>query len=140
MPTSFAMQVGARATMRFVHWSYPTSCLAPENGSSFTTPTVGWLLFQDSDIRRLLRSSLETAKLDQWEWKDVGKGPGSDAGDFINWLTFEDEATSVVSDVTRIRRHPLVPSSIPIFGYVYDVRSGKLIKVPEATKKGAAQA
>ena len=99
----------------------------------------GMALFQDSDIRRLLKNSLETAQLDAGGWKDVGKGPGSDAGDFINWLTFEDETSSVVSDVTRIRRHPLVPPSIPIFGYVYDVRSGKLIEVPAATKIGAAQ-
>lgn len=100
----------------------------------------GMALFKDSDIRRLLRNSLETAQIDQGEWKDVGRGPGSDAGDFINWLTFEDETSSVSSDVARIRCHPLVPRSIPIYGYVYDVRSGKLIEVPAATEIGAAQA
>src|SRR5215207_9255828 len=71
----------------------------------------GMALFKDSDIRRLLRNSLETAQLDQGEWKDVGKSPGSDAGDFINWLSFDDETSSVLSDVTRIRHHPLVPPS-----------------------------
>ena len=100
----------------------------------------GMVLFKDSDIRRLLRNSLETAQIDQGEWKDVGRGPGSDAGDFVNWLTFEDETSSVSSDVARIRCHPLVPRSIPIYGYVYDVRSGKLIEVPAATEIGAAQA
>jgi carbonic anhydrase len=35
----------------------------------------GMALFKDSDMRRLLRNSLETAQLDQGEWKDVGKGP-----------------------------------------------------------------
>ncbi len=99
----------------------------------------GMALFKDSDIRRLLRNSLETAQIDHGEWKDVGQGPGSDAGDFVNWLTFEDETSSVMSDVARIRRHPLVPPSIPIYGYVYDVRSGKLIEVPAATEIGAAQ-
>ena len=100
----------------------------------------GMALFKDSDIRRLLRNSLETAQIDHGEWKDVGRGPGSDAGDFVNWLTFEDETSSVSSDVARIRCHPLVPRSIPIYGYVYDVRSGKLIEVPAATEIGAAQA
>jgi carbonic anhydrase len=29
-----------------------------------------------------------------------------------------------------------VPGDIPIYGYVYDVRSGKLIEVPDATVAG----
>ena len=100
----------------------------------------GMALFKDSDIRRLLRNSLDIAQLDKGEWKDLGQGPGSDSGDFVNWLTFEDETSSVVTDVSRVRSHPLVPGSIPIYGYVYDVRSGKLTEVPAATKIGAAQA
>jgi carbonic anhydrase len=44
----------------------------------------------------------------------------------------------VVDDVLRIRTHPLVPSSIPIYGYIYDVKSGKLIEVEAATEAGAA--
>ena len=41
------------------------------------------------------------------------------------------EAGSRVADVRRIRTHPLVPQEIPIYAYVYDVKSGRLIKVPE---------
>jgi carbonic anhydrase len=100
----------------------------------------GMALFNDSIIRDLLKNSLETARVDKDGWKDVGQGPGSDAGDFINWLAFGDETSSVISDVVRIRNHPLVPRSIPVYGYVYDVRSGKLIEVPAATEIGAAQA
>jgi carbonic anhydrase len=44
----------------------------------------------------------------------------------------------VVEDVTRIRRHPLVPPRIPIYGYLYDVASGRLDEVPDATTAGAA--
>jgi len=32
----------------------------------------------------------------------------------------------------------LVPRSIPIYGYIYDVKSGKLIEVEEATRAGAS--
>jgi carbonic anhydrase len=99
----------------------------------------GMALFSDSIIRDLLKNSLETAQIDELGWRDVGQGPGSDAGEFINWLAFSDETSSVVSDVSRIRNHPLVPRSIPVYGYVYDVRSGKLIEVPEATQIGAAR-
>jgi carbonic anhydrase len=53
-------------------------------------------------------------------------------------LTIQDNAKSVVEDVTRIRQHPLVPRSIPLYGYIYDVKSGKLVEVPEATRVGRA--
>jgi carbonic anhydrase len=32
--------------------------------------------------------------------------------------------------------HPLVPTNIPVYGYIFDVKSGKLIEIPEATKLG----
>jgi carbonic anhydrase len=57
---------------------------------------------------------------------------------YIDWLTISDNARSVVEDVTRIRSHPLVPSRIPIHGYIYDVTSGRLVEVPGATKAGQA--
>jgi carbonic anhydrase len=96
----------------------------------------GMELFTDEIMRTLLRQSLETAKIDENGWHDVGKGPGSTEGDFIDWLTIKDQAESVASDVRRIRNHPLVPGSIPIYGYVYDVTSGRLIEVPAATEAG----
>src|ERR1700758_434653 len=98
----------------------------------------GMLLFKDDDMRKLLASSWKTATLEQSGWSDSGPGPGSTEGDYINWLTFSDNARSVVEDVTRIRNHPLVPNDIPIYGYIYDVKSGKLVEVPEATTAGKA--
>ena len=100
----------------------------------------GMGLFTDQIIRDLLKNSLDTATVDASGWHDVGKGPGSTAGDYINWLTFKSETDSVVEDVQRIRTHPLVPSYIPIYGYVYDVKSGKLIEVQKATAIGKASA
>jgi carbonic anhydrase len=98
----------------------------------------GMALFTDEIIRGLLRNSLETAQIDANGWKDVGAGPGSQEGDFVDWLTFPDETSSVVTDVRRVRNHPLVPKTIPIYGFVYDVKTGRLIEVPEATEIGAA--
>ena len=71
-------------------------------------------------------------------WRDSGEGPGSTEGSYINWLTFTDNAKSVIEDVLRIRHHPLVPNDIPIYGYTYDVKSGKLVEVPEAATAGKA--
>jgi len=98
----------------------------------------GMLLFTDDDMHNLLASSLKTATLDQSGWHDSGDGPGSAEGTFIKWLTFSDNAKSVVEDVTRIRNHPLVPSDIPIYGHIYDVKSGKLVEIEDATKAGRA--
>jgi len=98
----------------------------------------GMLFFTNDVMRGLLANSLETAELGANGFHDVGKGPGSRAGEFIEWLSFSDENRAVVDDVTRIRKHPLVPSTIPIYGYIYDVKTGKLIEVEEATLAGRA--
>jgi carbonic anhydrase len=99
----------------------------------------GMELFTDETMRSLLASSLKTATVDEKGWHDSGKGPGSTEGNYINWMTFSDSARSVVEDVARIRNHPLVRGDIPIYGYIYDVKSGKLIEVPEAMKAGKAR-
>jgi carbonic anhydrase len=68
----------------------------------------------------------------------VGTGPGSAEGRSIDWLTIADATQAVVDDVTRIRRHPLVPTNIPIYGYIYDVKTGKLVEIEAATQAGKA--
>jgi carbonic anhydrase len=98
----------------------------------------GMEFFTDEVMRGLLANSLETAALGDEGFYDVGTGPGSNEADYIDWLTIRDQAASVTADVTRIRTHPLVPAGIPIYGYIYDVRSGRLIEVDEATAAGAA--
>ena len=98
----------------------------------------GMEFFTDTVIRGLLANSLATAALGPDGFHDVGKGPGSTEAAYVDWLTIADQTGSVVDDVRRIRNHPLVPARIPIYGFVYDVRSGRLIEVPEATKVGAS--
>lgn len=97
----------------------------------------GMEFFTNDVMSGLLSSSLETAQLGADGFTDIGKGPGSTEGRYINWLTIADAEASVVEDVTRIRNHQLVPAGIPIYGYIYDVRSGRLVEVPAATAAGA---
>jgi len=99
----------------------------------------GMETFTDEVMRGLLQSSLRTSAFDGTAWKDGGPGPGSTEGTFIDWLTIRDQAQSVVADVTRIRNHPLVPGSIPIYGFVYDVATGTLDEVKAATQAGKAR-
>jgi len=98
----------------------------------------GMETFTDEIMRHLLKMSLKTAIIKKDGWHDTGEGPGSEEGEFIDWLTIEDQVESVREDVARIRSHPLVPHDIPIYGYIYDVKTGGLIEVPEATKVGKA--
>jgi carbonic anhydrase len=86
--------------------------------------------FKDETMRQVLASSLRTATVDETGYHDSGEGAGSHEGDYIDWLTIQDKAGSVVTDVRRIRAHPLVPHDIPIYGYVYDVKTGRLVEVP----------
>jgi len=99
----------------------------------------GMETFTDDVMRKLLRSSLKTASIDASGWHDAAGGGGSPEGEHISWLTIPNQEQSVLEDVQRIRSHPLVPGDIPIFGYIYDVKSGKLIEVPAATAAGRAR-
>ena len=98
----------------------------------------GMETFSDQIMRDLLRSSLKTAILTKEGWTDAGPGPGSTEGEFMDWLTIRDQTESVCADVRRIRSHPMVPREIPIYGYIYDVRTGRLEEVKDATAIGRA--
>ena len=99
----------------------------------------GMETFTDDVMRGLLAASLKTSSIDETGWHDSGDGQGSTEGDYIDWLTITNQRKNLVSDVRRIRSHPLVPNEIPVYGYVYDVKSGRLIEIPEATEVGKSQ-
>ncbi|KJV05274.1 beta-class carbonic anhydrase [Methylocucumis oryzae] len=96
----------------------------------------GMETFTNDIMSDLLSSSLKTASVDADGWHDCCEGPGSHEGRYINWLTIKNQAQSVLEDVVRIKSHPLVPTEIPVYGYIYDVRSGRLLEVPEASAAG----
>lgn len=99
----------------------------------------GMETFTNDIMSDLLASSLKTASVDASGWHDCCEGPGCTEGKYINWLTIKKQEESVVEDVLRIRNHSLVPANIPVYGYIYDVKSGNLIEVPEATQAGQAR-
>jgi len=98
----------------------------------------GMQFFSNEVIRGLLASSLETAELTPQGFRDVGKGSGSRAGEYTEWLTIKDPKQAVLDDVARIRTHPLIPKSIPVYGYIYDVKTGRLLEVEGARALGTA--
>lgn len=98
----------------------------------------GMETFTSEIMGDLLESSLKTANIDTSGWHDSGEGPGTSDGKFIQWLTIPDQAKSVTADVKRIRNCTMVPPEIPIYGYIYDCRTGKLTEVEEASAAGRA--
>ena len=89
----------------------------------------GMELFDGSTIATLLEGSRATAKFDGQAWSNTKSEGGSPEGWHVAWLTFTDLAKSVQDDVARIRQHPLTPDDVPVHGFIYDVRSGKLLPV-----------
>jgi carbonic anhydrase len=90
----------------------------------------------DATIARLLETSLSTARQTPGGWENPDSGGGSAEGHFLRWLCIQDPRASVVEDVRRLRGHPLVAREVIIHGYLYDVKTGRLIEVPEATEVG----
>jgi len=71
----------------------------------------GMLTFSNEDLRSKVKQEIHTN------------------ADNIDFLPFRDVEQSVRDDVTFLRNSPLIPKSIDISGFIYDVRSGKLLPV-----------
>jgi carbonic anhydrase len=98
----------------------------------------GMELFADEVIGDLLEDDLGTASFDGKTWSNPHHHGGHAAGHFVKWHTIRNQEASVAQDVRRIREHPLVPGNIPIYGYVYDVHTGRLNEATQATEAGRA--
>jgi carbonic anhydrase len=100
----------------------------------------GMEYFKDDELAELLAGNLETAVLTQPGFRNTSTSGGSSEGRYVRWLSIRDQADSVIEDVQRIRRHPLVNPTIPIYGYIYDVKTGRLNEVKAATEAGRPRA
>jgi carbonic anhydrase len=73
----------------------------------------GMLTFTNEDLQSKLQQDL-----------------GADAS-HVDFLPFSDLEQSVRDDVKRIKESSFVPKDIPVRGFVYDVKTGKLSPVDE---------
>lgn len=89
----------------------------------------GMETFTSEIMGTLLASSIGPAAYTGGGWHNASDQPGSVAGKYIDWLTISDPEQSIRDDVARIRNHPLVPSTIPVHGYQYDVKTGALKEI-----------
>ena len=72
--------------------------------------------------------------LEKFSNSDIDKEFNIDLKNKIDWLTFKNNEKSVLQDICILKNNPLVPKSIPIYGYIYDCKTGNLIEVKESTK------
>jgi carbonic anhydrase len=75
----------------------------------------GMLTFQNEDLRGILKERLGV---------DAHKTAAE-----IDFLPFGDLPQSVRDDVAAIKSSPLFPKHIPVYGFIYDVRSGQVQRV-----------
>ncbi len=81
------------------------------------------------NVRRILvvphtRCAMASATLDELRDR-VTASAGQDA----SWQTFgvvEDQEAALLDDVRKVRAHPLVPATVDVGGFVYDVDTGLL--------------
>jgi len=99
----------------------------------------GMEYFSDPEMATLLEGNLSTAELTDEGWRNVDDdSTGSIAGHYVRWLTIDDTRKSVVDDVRRLRAHPLVSPHVAIYGYLFDVKTGELVEIPEASRIGGS--
>jgi carbonic anhydrase len=73
------------------------------------------------------RCAMASSTLDELRAK-VGESAGQDA----SWQAFgvvEDQVAALRDDVHRVQAHPLIPASVEIGGFLYDVDTGLLDQV-----------
>ena len=71
----------------------------------------GMLTFSNDDLRTKVKQELQ-----------------ADA-DHIDFLPFKDLEQSVRDDVATLKASPLIPKNVDISGFIYDVKSGRLLPV-----------
>jgi carbonic anhydrase len=71
----------------------------------------GMLTFTDEQIREKIKQELHTE------------------ADHIAFLPFHNLEQSVRDDIAFLRSSPLIPESIEVVGFIYDVKTGKLLAV-----------
>ena len=103
-------------------------CVIHHTGCGMSTVT-------DDVIGDLLAQDLETAVSEDGAWVNPPREttentkPGSDVAKTMKWYTFTDLEQSVLTDIQLIKDHPLVPSNISIYGFIFDIETGALTPV-----------
>jgi len=81
----------------------------------------GMLTFKDEDLRDRLEKQAGTAVV----------AP-------VHFHAFGDLESNVRRQIERVRSHPWIPKQIPVRGFIYDVKTGRLREIEPSVKTVAA--
>ena len=81
----------------------------------------GMLTFKDEDLRNRVEKQAGTATV----------AP-------VHFHAFDDLESNVRRQIERVRSHPWVPRQIPVRGFIYDVKTGRLREIQPSAKTAAA--
>src|SRR5712692_9413233 len=81
----------------------------------------GMLTFKDEELRTKLQQTTGTATV----------AP-------VHFHAFSDLEENVRQQIQRVKSHPWIPKEIPVRGFVYDVKTGRLREVTEARAASAS--
>ena len=90
--------------------------------SHYLLGTKEWGIINHTDCGMLTFKDEELAARLRKEWKTASVSPA-------HFHAFSDVEENVRQQVQKVRSHPWVPSQIPVRGFVYDVKTGKLNEV-----------
>jgi len=125
-------------------------CLGLEPGDAHMIRNAGGIATEDA-LRSLIISHhlLDTQefiiinhtdcgllKVNEYELRsNLNSKMGAIASEPANFYAFDDLEQNVREQVRRVKSHPWIPKHVPVRGFVYDVKTGRLREVPPREDK-----
>jgi carbonic anhydrase len=81
------------------------------------------------NVRRILVVPHTKCAMASSTLEELRRRVGESAGQDASWQTFgvvEDQEAALADDVRKVRSHPLIPESVEVGGFLYDVDTGLL--------------
>jgi carbonic anhydrase len=81
------------------------------------------------NVKRILIAPHTRCAMSSSTLEEVREQVSASSGQDVSWQTFSmvtDQAAALRDDVHKVRSHPLIPDSVAVGGFVYDVDTGLL--------------
>lgn len=97
------------------------------------------MLTEDATAELLSSSAKSDAAFGQGRLARFGV-PSAREGGHVARIPVRDQEQTLAADVERIRKHPLVPAEVSIFGFLLHVESGRFVQVAQSIDRAATPA
>ena len=100
----------------------------------------GMAMLTEDTMTELLSSSAKSdAAFGQGRLARFGVQSAREGG-HVPRIAVRDQEQTLAADVDRIRRHPLVPGEVSIYGFLLHVESGRFVQVAASSERAAVPA